>query len=59
VTDEEENQDSDAPPPTPIMLLQHVAINLCGVPEEEITQEALQAVEEEDGQVDKEENAEP
>jgi hypothetical protein len=56
---EEESQGTDAPLPTLIMLLQHIAINLCAVPEEEITQEALQAVEEEDRQVDKDEDAEP
>jgi hypothetical protein len=44
------------------MLLQHIAVNLCGVPEEEVTQEALQATrsdEEEGGQAETEENAEP
>jgi hypothetical protein len=58
LTVDEDIQGSDAPPPTPITLLQHVAINLCGVPEEEITQEALQAAEEEEEQEDKEEDAE-
>jgi hypothetical protein len=45
-----------------MMLLQHIAVNLCGVPEEEISQEALLATredEEEGGQDETEDDAEP
>jgi hypothetical protein len=48
------------PPPTPVHVLQQVAVNLCGVPEEEITQELLQAPPEdknEEAQADEEEDA--
>jgi hypothetical protein len=47
-------------PPTPVHVLQQVAVNLCGVPEEEITQELLQAPPEdknEEAQADEEEDA--
>jgi hypothetical protein len=37
------DEEDQVPPPTPVQVLQHVAVNLCGVPEEEVTQELLQA----------------
>jgi hypothetical protein len=61
-TEEEQGREAEVPPPTPMMLLQHIAVNLCGVPEEEISQEALLATredEEEGGQDETEDDAEP
>ncbi|KAK1628941.1 hypothetical protein QYE76_003256 [Lolium multiflorum] len=52
--------EDQVPPPTPVQVLQQVVVNLCGVPEEEITQELLQAPPEdkkEDAQADEEEDA--
>ncbi|KAM0854499.1 hypothetical protein ACQ4PT_050385 [Festuca glaucescens] len=54
------DHDDQVPPPTPVQVLQQVAFNLCGVPEEEVTQELLQAPPEdkdEEAHADEEEDA--